>query len=865
MAALTPNAVMLGTPESLMHQPSAVEMARLLNSIQSQAAAGGLSYIDGALSDLNARTGVSDGQFALVLRDGVNAGVYERVGGSWVRNADIPALFVESLAATEAVEAADAAATSAGSAAGSEAAAAISAASASGSVDAAAQQAGLATSAAQVAGAPIYSDTTAGVAGVSDGEPFFVPEDDSLAIYFRDGGVATLAGRLGAFMFDRASDLLDFGGAIPLLSFVQTREGGFAYQVALTSATDHHIETAGGVKLYALPNAAGVISTEQLGWSDGDDVTDSIVRFWPRFQQGQTFLICHNVDLGYSARNLTLPYGFTIRAKKPKVDGFNYLASAWPDSTNKFNLGDYCTISGLSITTDYNTATGFGVDGTCFGGGNVATERCLINSVIENCMINLPTDGPIRFFNPYGVKIRDNDILDGAYAIQFDGSLLCRIERNRFDGSATLVSQQEQIKTARSGVQGNVYLYIGHNEFRDASRDGIDLTGAMQYGVIENNLFLNNGGGVDVKTIQEERSGPFERNFHLIIRNNRFVDSSIACMTLWAIGTSSGHTWTDPTDDEAVLYGSDMIISQGNIFERVGAASEGIGITYKQGNFISSGDTFLGGAFFSGGNLVNSWTIKDAHVELVGDSSNAFMKLDGVRNANIHFRMLETREPVTAGVNYIRIEDCENVNISGHVNIRHEGMDAVFAFFESCANVNISMTGQYTGGGTAPYLVYLYGSSDASAQHTDIRVTNCDVSGFSHILRMSNSYSGVPATGVVCSGNRHRNGTGALINFLTLSNRSDVNGMSVTDNVGDGTTALWQGTTTDVVWDAVHGNHKFVGSNAVSFADLPASPYEGQSVLINDSTTTAFRSVAAGGGVNTVEVTYIGTDWLVTR
>jgi hypothetical protein len=41
--------------------------------------------------------------------------------------------------------------------------------------------------------------------------------------------------------------------------------GGFRYQVAASSATDHHVTTAGGVKLYVLPGADGGISIKAFG------------------------------------------------------------------------------------------------------------------------------------------------------------------------------------------------------------------------------------------------------------------------------------------------------------------------------------------------------------------------------------------------------------------------------------------------------------------------------------------------------------------------------------------------------------------------------------------------------------------------
>lgn len=51
--------------------------------------------------------------------------------------------------------------------------------------------------------------------------------------------------------------------------YVRTRAEGFAYQVATSSATDHHVATAGGVKLYILPNAEREIDWTATGAISG--------------------------------------------------------------------------------------------------------------------------------------------------------------------------------------------------------------------------------------------------------------------------------------------------------------------------------------------------------------------------------------------------------------------------------------------------------------------------------------------------------------------------------------------------------------------------------------------------------------------
>tara|TARA_R100001086_G_scaffold180400_4_gene100170 strand:- start:832 stop:3132 length:2301 start_codon:yes stop_codon:yes gene_type:complete len=77
---------------------------------------------------------------------------------------------------------------------------------------------------------------------------------------------------------------------------VRTASEGFAYEVAASGASDEHVTTAGGVKLYAVPDSAGFLSFEQLG-AVGDGVTDDHDAFVAasgkkvRGSAGKTFFI----------------------------------------------------------------------------------------------------------------------------------------------------------------------------------------------------------------------------------------------------------------------------------------------------------------------------------------------------------------------------------------------------------------------------------------------------------------------------------------------------------------------------------------------------------------------------------------------
>jgi hypothetical protein len=77
---------------------------------------------------------------------------------------------------------------------------------------------------------------------------------------------------------DVAAVLGDTGSGFGAGSIWRTRSEGFSYEEAPTSATDHHVTTAGGVKLYVLPGADGRVNILALGCPT-DGATDCLPFF----------------------------------------------------------------------------------------------------------------------------------------------------------------------------------------------------------------------------------------------------------------------------------------------------------------------------------------------------------------------------------------------------------------------------------------------------------------------------------------------------------------------------------------------------------------------------------------------------------
>lgn len=270
MAALKPRDIIQGNPPSPINQPIPALLVDWMQEQESLAAGGGLSYVDGTVAALQARIGTADGEFGLVLSAASEAGVYERVSGVWTKVASIPAIFTESLAAIEATASAAAALVSQNESADSETNAATSASTA-------ATEADNASIAALAAGAAIYSDTTVGLAATSNDDLFFVPAAGILKLYENQSGVAVeqvstpLINRrepvdYSALIADTSlTYVLGKAGTVEAGDPVKTQKESFRYTAAASGAADHHVETAGGVKLKALPDAHGAISLAALG------------------------------------------------------------------------------------------------------------------------------------------------------------------------------------------------------------------------------------------------------------------------------------------------------------------------------------------------------------------------------------------------------------------------------------------------------------------------------------------------------------------------------------------------------------------------------------------------------------------------
>jgi hypothetical protein len=162
---------------------------------------------------------------------------------------------------------------------------------------------------------------------------------------------------------------------------------GFTYVVVPASAGDHHVETAGGVRLYVLPRRGGTLHVDAFG-AAGDGLTDDsetierALRAVPenghiRFGAGRTYLVSREINARGKAMTVTMT-GATIRVADDSVwnvfrfGGLGYERSDWVGKVeviggtfdgNRANQRYWPNTDGTTIFTDrgiedYGTHTG---------------------------------------------------------------------------------------------------------------------------------------------------------------------------------------------------------------------------------------------------------------------------------------------------------------------------------------------------------------------------------------------------------------------------------------------------------------------------------------------------------------------------
>ena len=151
---------------------------------------------------------------------------------------------------------------------------------------------------------------------------------------------ATTASAYTPAYFDNVAALLADTRAWPTGQILNTREEGFAYEVAASGASNHHITTAGGVKLYVLVGSDGVInilSTGAVGDWNGTTGTDNraailaaisaipatggVLLIAPSSSGACDYLVSNSISIARSNIEVRILPGTTLRCVTNTTDG----------------------------------------------------------------------------------------------------------------------------------------------------------------------------------------------------------------------------------------------------------------------------------------------------------------------------------------------------------------------------------------------------------------------------------------------------------------------------------------------------------------------------------------------------------------
>ena len=177
-------------------------------------------------------------------------------------------------------------------------------------------------------------------------------------------------------------------GTVEAGDYVRTRSEGFSYQVAASGATDHHLTTAGGVKLYVQAGddgrynvlAAGADATGVVGASSAISALDAV---GPLVFSPGTYLIDAELD---QTNNWTANGSVTLKL----ADSTAFATAA------------------IEMTVANRVARGFTVDANRSGGAQ--PQRVwysqVSGSVFEEITVNNPWKDAIQFTGDYSTADR---------------------------------------------------------------------------------------------------------------------------------------------------------------------------------------------------------------------------------------------------------------------------------------------------------------------------------------------------------------------------------------------------------------------------------------------------------------------------
>lgn len=199
----------------------------------------------------------------------------------------------------------------------------------------------------------------------------------------------------------------DLPGTVITGDIIRTRTEGFAYSVAASAATDHHLITAGGIKLYCIPTSGGVFNFAQMnpdktGVADCWDKLDKLLKYatgiYPAtgwYRAGPA--IYFPPGMYYMSQTVEIKH-HTVRLYGDTSYGIGSNILKWPAGVMGIVVDGHNTLNGGTEPTPTSSARGVIIEGLTLygtvvtgpGGTSKSSHAVWARTVITvmNCQIN---------------------------------------------------------------------------------------------------------------------------------------------------------------------------------------------------------------------------------------------------------------------------------------------------------------------------------------------------------------------------------------------------------------------------------------------------------------------------------------------
>ncbi len=296
------------------------------------------------------------------------------------------------------------------------------------------------------------------------------------------------------------------------------RTKDFAYEIADAAASDWHLQTAGGIKLYALPDKTGDVFTSQLGWPTGTPATADLQRFLAGRQTGIKGLR-QDQDL-ILAGPIAIPATLTNGWRSDDYDVLSHGAFA-TRSILLQNLTDPRATANAIAKSSFVTSApdGFGFGGLRFdndapidvssltngGNGEAVLDLTAVDAPwIDKCRADFATGKVLKLHYCGNWRFVDTQYGPQQFCVYLSGRSDygvmrgCRGETGYQDASNI---HGDVVKTAASDNQGPRYCTISDNLLVSTHRDALDFTGGAFGWTINANYMRAAVAALDLKQL----------------------------------------------------------------------------------------------------------------------------------------------------------------------------------------------------------------------------------------------------------------------------------------------------------------------------------------------------------------------------